>query len=406
MVAHYAPVWNHLPTASFSVLLSHEALESEVSELGIPTNVQILTLEEALAYRLSWRVGVGNHPLPGLTREQYTTGSLCQRITALLGSHRGRSTPAPRDPNNTFRLDRSDPRVAQLRSFVHVKRKLRHQLWNIKLYLGSIPFFRKSYHRLLLHRRVPQLVDKALRFPYGPDLDEKLGLAHQAQAFDFFFCHGPLEHKLLQDRYERPVFQIGYPKLEKLPSKMTRELSEHPFICWLPTSNSLPGQFLLPRFLEEIGSLTVKYRIVVRPHPATVRDQPEILLDLRNAGFEVNTRDRDSAQLMSEASAIICDFGGSPFGALYLRKPTLLLRDAGSAPKQNMLSTYPIIEDIFPIAFPGQLSKSIELLLNGNFWETRRELLEKARTRLFGDNSSSGGSTAAKILMQIAQGER
>src|SRR5690606_360217 len=101
-------------------------------------------------------------------------------------------------------------------------------------------------------------------------------------------------------------------------------------ILWMPTFGEHACS--IPHFAVELGKLNNDYNFIVRPHPISFAKKPEDIALLRDNGFRIDSDPlRDMNCLYKIADAVICDYGGSPFGALYLGKKVVLLDVPGSS---------------------------------------------------------------------------
>ncbi|MEO3678965.1 CDP-glycerol glycerophosphotransferase family protein [Rheinheimera sp. FR7-31] len=149
--------------------------------------------------------------------------------------------------------------------------------------------------------------------------------------YDLILCFGPWQARKLSQCCNASIFQMGYPRYDAY-FKMPQEAAQLPSgrtldpgkktILWLPTWKELSS---LPYFVDVMGSLSQHYNIIVKTHPLSAAAEPEKLAHLSSYNFRsVITQPFDNLQLFRLADIVICDYGGTAFGAIYLDKPLLL----------------------------------------------------------------------------------
>lgn len=75
-----------------------------------------------------------------------------------------------------------------------------------------------------------------------------------------------------------------------------------------------------------------QYNVIVKTHPLSASAEPDALKVLRQYPFtSVITHVYDNLTLFRCADFVVCDYGGTPFGALYLDKNLLLLNVQNAA---------------------------------------------------------------------------
>ncbi|NQZ53518.1 MAG: CDP-glycerol glycerophosphotransferase family protein [Piscirickettsiaceae bacterium] len=149
--------------------------------------------------------------------------------------------------------------------------------------------------------------------------------------YDIFLCFGPFHEQQLT-QFNAPSVQMGYPrydiyfnqeleltdfkqKLDCDPAKET--------ILWLPTWKELSS---VDMYAELMSSLMDSYNIIVKLHPLSLEEEPDVVAKLMNLNFTaVITTVVDNVFLFAISDKVVCDYGGTAFGAIYLDKPLLLL---------------------------------------------------------------------------------
>ena len=103
-------------------------------------------------------------------------------------------------------------------------------------------------------------------------------------------------------------------------------------VLWMPTVDLFNDNVCsVPFFAKAISKLMEDFNVIVRPHPlAFTKDRAGIEL-LESLNYNID-RDaiRDMNSLFRIADVVLCDHGGSAFGALYLGKKLVFLKTPSS----------------------------------------------------------------------------
>ena len=177
------------------------------------------------------------------------------------------------------------------------------------------------------------------RYVYVPHSLVSCHMIYRTGAFDQFdeaFCagaHHVMELRALEAHRKQPpkyLFEYGYPKLDSLlAASVFSPPKEAPTILLAPSWGS-------PGLLEMHGKRIIKdmlssgYRVVVRPHPETMKRSASVLGDLRNqfaanpgVAFDLAS---ESAQSFAEAVLMISDWSGAALEfALGLKRPVIFV---------------------------------------------------------------------------------
>ena len=150
--------------------------------------------------------------------------------------------------------------------------------------------------------------------------------------YDLILCFGPWEPKQLKACCDAVTFQMGYPRYDEYfrnpqllgvsppglnldPAKKT--------VLWLPSWLELSS---ISRFADAMAALCSDYNVIVKTHPLSVEAEPHVLAILDDYDFTaVIVTVYDNLNLFRCADYVVCDYGGTAFGALYLDKNLLLL---------------------------------------------------------------------------------
>lgn len=181
---------------------------------------------------------------------------------------------------------------------------------------------------------LPQVLgQKHIRLMYALGKDY-WNYASWNQLYDVHLCFGPWQKQRLLG-FDSHVFEVGYPRYDdffnlKHSQKVLKEqmgLSlDKPVWVWLPTRN----EHAIEWFAPVLASLQNEAQILVKPHPFTLKEEPQLLQTLREQFEIVIDFPVDNQWLYAIADWVLCDLGGPPFGAIYTQTPLLLLDDGES----------------------------------------------------------------------------
>ena len=186
------------------------------------------------------------------------------------------------------------------------------------------------------------LAEFSIKLP--KDLDLKLKIYPPKvfdKAFDIFFTISNFEKSIIKKKFKNKKCQvIGYPRYKNLIGNKTNKIKikkefsikdNKKIIFWTPTFIHYPEEqdknILI--WIEKISLFTAFYNIIIRPHPKTLASNPNLKSRLKELNFIVDTNlNRDLGNILNASDLIICDYGGTIFGSLYLSKPILLLNSS------------------------------------------------------------------------------
>jgi len=148
--------------------------------------------------------------------------------------------------------------------------------------------------------------------------------------YDSILCFGPYQAQGLSFCETTLKIQMGYPRFDRFfnePIDRKKRLTElgldpqRKTVVWLPTWSTLCS---IEAFAPIVAELQEQHNVIVKPHPFTVSDEPTRMAALE--GFRCVIRDPiDNVQLFQLADVLLCDYGGSPFGAIYTDRKLVLL---------------------------------------------------------------------------------
>lgn len=174
--------------------------------------------------------------------------------------------------------------------------------------------------------------------------------------FDEIFCAGPhhvVELRALEQQRKLPskfLFEFGYPKLDALllPTSSARQVRSTKSILIAPSWGA-PGLLELHGKLMVRSLLDAGYRVIVRPHPETMKRSASLMNDLVGefTGHQKVVFDFafDSSSSYVEADLMISDWSGAALEfSLSKQRPVLFV----DIPKKVNNPDYPAL-DIEPV---------------------------------------------------------
>lgn len=258
-----------------------------------------------------------------------------------------------------------------------------------------------------------------IRFMYGADQSaSKFGRYNSL--FDEFFCHGPRDSEIVQEEYDVPVFQMGYPRYDKYfdnlnnkkykDSILNKYSCDHkkPTILWIVTVSTHFST--IETYEQYMKLLTVKYNVILRPHPLEIDPQydryNQKVSDIVNSGdfFVSDDAHQNMSDLYLIADYVFCDYGGTIFSALYLDKKILLLNHENASKDPEIYeSTSMEIRNYLPAisidnANPFDDSFAEELRL-----DKREASRKEVGQRFFGNSRENSALKVANRMMEILE---
>lgn len=248
---------------------------------------------------------------------------------------------------------------------------------------------------------------KQIRFMYGADIGDGWSLQEWNCMYDLFLCHGPNDTKAIQSRFRGKTELMGYPRYDQYfsteleTSDFVSEFNIDPkkqTILWMATTGE--GVCSLPGFAEPLAHLMTNYNVVVRPHPITFRNEPDYIQLLESLNYKIDSNAiRDMNKLYKIVDFVICDFGGSSFGAIYLDKNLILLDVKGSDKASTSVNSSNFeLREYFPVIAIEQANKINSLLVDEELWYQQKQNRQKLFGKYFHNNRGTSSTTAAEIL--------
>jgi CDP-glycerol glycerophosphotransferase (TagB/SpsB family) len=255
-----------------------------------------------------------------------------------------------------------------------------------------------------------QVGQRQVRFMYGADIGDGWSLADWNAMYDAFLCHGPNDAHELAKRFRGRTFEMGYPRYDAYfdPAlDVSAERAEFhidpakPTVLWMPTFGE--GACSIPFFAEALAPLARDFNLVVRPHPLSFRENPEQVELLRRLGFRIDGEaTRDMNRLYRIADAVLCDYGGSAFGALYLGKRMVLLDVPGSADWYTVRDSSNLeLARHYPSLTPETAGTLPALLADTAYWSDQGPKARALSDKYFADLRGTSSRRAADLLLSM-----
>lgn len=378
MYVHYSDVWSHMKIEDFVIVLCHgcdldgggtalgaKDLIEKIKELGYETKC----FSRVVGRNYKYQYAVSNHRMEG---------------SSLLPSNK--------------------------------KAKLVNEIRNIKKrVLNSIGKFWGRPKAKLIHGdpiQYPplQIGVKQIRFMYGADISDGWSLEDWNNMYDLFLCHGPNDVAELNKRFKGKTEMMGYPRYDSYFNQnldISNVLLEFDIdtqketVLWMPTTGE--GACSIPEFADRIAGLMDEFNIIVRPHPISFRASPDYIKLLESLNYKI---DRDSLREMNllykVVDFVLCDYGGSSFGAIYLDKNLILLDVTGSENDRTLVNSSNLqIRNYFPV-LQLENSREIKMIINNEqLWIDQKKHREMLFSKYFADNRGSSSKRAAEILSSL-----
>lgn len=242
---------------------------------------------------------------------------------------------------------------------------------------------------------------------YGADISDGWSLEDWNNIYDLFLCHGSNDAAELNKRFKGKTEIMGYPRYD---SYFNQELdissvltefdidSKKRTILWMPTTGQ--GVCSIPEFAEQIANLMDRFNVVVRPHPLSFRTSPEDIELLASLNYKIDSNPlRDMNVLYKAIDFVLCDYGGSSFGAIYLDKNLILLDVSNSESSGAVIDSSNLqIREYFPVIGPEDADKIESMIDDHQLWEEQRINRKFLFKKYFADNRGESSRQAAKIL--------
>lgn len=273
-------------------------------------------------------------------------------------------------------------------------------------YLVSDHLFLNDYHLL------QEIGSKHIRFFSELGYD-RLQLGNYNRFYDMVMCFGRYQMQRLNFCSRTRFVQVGWPRFDDwfLEPEVDREAlldrlncdRFRPVVLWMPSFGDLSS---IEAYAEMIPHLTERYNVIVKPHDYTLLEEPERMAILNKLHVQtVLTDPFDELQLYFVTDCVLADYGGQPFGSLYLDKRMVLLDlpDAYAHPFTGMGSSDIVLRNHYPSIDPGDNPDTLIHLIEGDTYKVDSLRTFRLRERLFSSFYGRSSQEAATILGAIDQ---
>ena len=385
---HYSNVWARLDRSRFVLLLTNRfrPLAGRDADLGV---ADFLARVQAAGYQTRWADEVIREGI---------------RYSHVVSNHK-------------MRGDSAQPAPARVRAMYALDHAIKRGINRACTALGRPERF--GFHGFAPRQYWPlQLGQIQIRFMYGADVGEGWSLAPWNEIYDAFLCHGPNDAQQLAKRFRGRTFQMGYPRYDGYYASDLDTSAEAREFCidrarktllWMPTFGK--GACSIPHFARVLAPLRERCNFIVRPHPLSFRKSPDEIALLRSLGFLLDDKPaRDMNKLLKLSDVMLCDYGGSAFGAVYLRKRMVLLEVPGARDWYTVRNASNLeLTEYYPVIAPERAGNLGALLDDEDYWRQQAARAAPLADKYFADFRGNSAERAAGILSNIdallAQGE-
>jgi len=381
MYAHYSSVWAEMERNSFVIVLlgvfSRERITESIAVKDFLNKIKSLDyeftyLDDLVADKVKYQYVVSNHIMGGSSAQ----------------------------PEAWTRK---------------VKRKVKNAIRR-SLNLGLSAFGHEQKSFKLIARPIQYLPLQAgirqIRFMYGADISDGWSLAEWNRIYDLYLCHGPNDETRLKERFKGKTVFMGYPRYDAYFSSsldIDETIAEFGLdrekqtVLWMPTVDAYNENICsIPFFAESVSSLMGDFNVIVRPHPLSfTQDRAGIEL-LESLGFNIDRNTiRDMNPLYRIADVVLCDYGGSAFGALYLGKQLVFLETPSKRGViSNGSSTLELMRH-FPTLKTADINNLRTLLNDKEYWQEQLARGRELSDVFFADYRGNSSEKTARILENI-----
>jgi len=181
-----------------------------------------------------------------------------------------------------------------------------------------------------------ELGDISVRLSDGSDLKIKNFPPNiYKNLFDIFFCYLDIEKKKIIQKLKNKICKkIDYFTFKNIKknkdffSRFKNFKKSKKTILWLPTYIDTPFEKdkNISLWISKLSFLTKKYNFLIRPHPRTIVNNYEIVNILNDNNFILDLGINSKiSYLIQNSDLVLCDYGGTILGSLYLKKPVIFL---------------------------------------------------------------------------------
>jgi CDP-glycerol glycerophosphotransferase (TagB/SpsB family) len=256
-----------------------------------------------------------------------------------------------------------------------------------------------------------------IRFMYGADAGG-VKFGEYNNLFDIIFCHRPRDSGIIKKKFDRPVFEMGYPRYDNYFKNINNQNLKNTilkkFSCsnnkvtvlWIPTVSEYFST--IETYAKSIQKITDRYNVILRPHPLEIDPQysryNQKVFDIVNSGAFIINRNpyQDMSELYLIADYVFCDYGGTIFSALYVEKNILLLNHKDVHMDHGVYgSTSMEVREFLPSINDVEADSIDEYLSDPKFWSKVKQKNNKARRHYFGSSKGNSSKLVGDEFMSI-----
>lgn len=373
MLDHYAGVWKALGSARFAIVLTEHFYldESGAEKIGVGSfmmhvrreGYELHHVRDIVSLGIQFPYVVTNHVIAGYTSER-------QPIT-------------PED-------------IAKKRRNRLLAALGRPMAWRFEVALDTyLPL---------------QIGDRQIRYMYGADLSDAWSLQPWNEIYDLFLCHGVNDERIVSQRFHGKTFIMGYPRydaffdsgLDVSQVRVEFDLVEgRKTLLWMPTLGGTGSS--IPVFAQPFSALFDRFNVIVRPHPLSFLQEPELIAQLERLGFRIDRKvTRNMNELYHVADVVFADYGGTPFSAIFVGKNLVFLDVPGADELPiNVGSTVLDLKKRLPVLGADELATLPNLLASNEFLASNRQSVDELFGAYFGGQRGGGSARLADYLQRI-----
>lgn len=255
-----------------------------------------------------------------------------------------------------------------------------------------------------------QIGDRQIRYMYGADLSDAWSLQPWNEIYDLFLCHGVNDERIVSQRFHGKTFIMGYPRydaffdsgLDVSQVRVEFDLVEgRKTLLWMPTLGGTGSS--IPVFAQPFSALFDRFNVIVRPHPLSFLQEPELIAQLERLGFRIDRNvTRNMNELYHVADVVFADYGGTPFSAIFVGKNLVFLDVPGADELPiNVGSTVLDLKKRLPVLGADELATLPNLLASNEFLASNRQSVDELFGAYFGGQRGGGSARLADYLQRI-----
>lgn len=178
-----------------------------------------------------------------------------------------------------------------------------------------------------------------VKYPDGADIKKKnYPYNFLKKHFDIFLTYTDIETSLIKKSFPGKLCQkIDYFRYKKVSNKKKTfyEFKKNKLfkknkkiLYWLPTHIDHFGEkdLNIELWYKKFCFLKDDFNIIIRPHPKTLLTNKKLIKNLNKSQLIVDLNyDRKIGDLIKNSDVILCDYGGTVFSSLYLKKSIIFL---------------------------------------------------------------------------------